>query len=76
MGRFVIIVNGFQQLTIITKHSILDVAAALDLPLKDYSKSTPTKHLPVQSQEENTRKSSGFFTFNLEHILYIFLAFL
>ena len=28
--RFVIIVNGFQPLTIITKRSILDVAAALD----------------------------------------------
>ena len=28
-----IIVNGFQPLTIITKHSILDVAPALDLPL-------------------------------------------
>ena len=33
MEYFVIIVNGFQPLTIITKHSILDVAAALDLPL-------------------------------------------
>ena len=33
MERFVIIVNGFQSLTIITKHSILDVAAALDPPL-------------------------------------------
>ena len=30
---FVIIVNGFPSLTIITKHSILDVAAALDPPL-------------------------------------------
>ena len=30
MECFVIIVNGFQPLTIITKHSILDVAAALD----------------------------------------------
>ena len=30
---FVIIVNGFQPLTIITKHSILDVAAALDPPM-------------------------------------------
>ena len=30
---FVIIVNGFQPLTIITKHSILDVAAVLDPPL-------------------------------------------
>ena len=28
--HFVIIVNGFQSLTIITKHSILDFAAALD----------------------------------------------
>ena len=33
MERFVIIANGFQPLTIITKHSILDVAAALDPPL-------------------------------------------
>ena len=33
MEGFVIIVNGFQPLTIITKHSILDVAAALDPPL-------------------------------------------
>ena len=30
MERFVIIVNGFQQLTIITKRSILGVAAVLD----------------------------------------------
>ena len=33
MECFVIIVNGFQQLTIITKRSILDVAAVLDPPL-------------------------------------------
>ena len=33
MEHFVIIVNGFQPLTIITKHSILDDAAALDPPL-------------------------------------------
>ena len=30
MGRFVIIVNGRKPLTIITKRSVLDVAAALD----------------------------------------------
>ena len=30
MERFAIIVNGFRPLTIITKRSILDVAAALD----------------------------------------------
>ena len=33
MGLFVIIVNDFQPLTIITKCSILDVAPALDPPL-------------------------------------------
>ena len=33
MERFVIIVKSFQPLTIITKRSILDVAAALDPPL-------------------------------------------
>ena len=35
MECFVIIVNGFQPLTIITKHSILDVVAALDPPLQN-----------------------------------------
>ena len=34
MERFVIIVNGIQPLTIITKRSILDVAVVLDAPLK------------------------------------------
>ena len=38
MGRFVIIVNGFQPLTIITKRSILDVAAVLDPPLSTLEK--------------------------------------
>ena len=33
MECFVIIVNGFQSLTIITKRSILDVAGALDPPV-------------------------------------------
>ena len=34
MERFVIIVNGWKPLTIITNRSILDVAAVLDPPLK------------------------------------------
>ena len=34
MERFVIIVDGFKPITIITKRSILDVAATLDPPLK------------------------------------------
>ena len=33
MERFAIIVNGLQPLTIVTKRSILDVAAVLDPPL-------------------------------------------
>ena len=33
MEYFVIIANGFQPLTIITKSSILDIAAVLDPPL-------------------------------------------
>ena len=33
MERFVIIVNGWKPLTIVTKRSILDVAAVLDPPL-------------------------------------------
>ena len=36
MERFVIIVNGWKPLTIITKHSILDAAAVLDPPLITY----------------------------------------
>ena len=34
MEHFVIIVNGFQSLTIISKRFILDIAAALDPPLE------------------------------------------
>ena len=33
MERFMITFNGWKPLTIITKHSILDVAAVLDPPL-------------------------------------------
>ena len=42
MECFVIIVNGFLPLTIITKHSILDVAAALDPPLITMTNPTAT----------------------------------
>ena len=37
MERFMIIVNGCKPLTIVTKHSILNVAAALDQSLVTYS---------------------------------------
>ena len=45
MERFVIIVNGWKLLTIITKCSILDVAAALDPPLH-LSLSVPPDNIP------------------------------
>ena len=38
MELFEIIVNGFQPLTIITKSSVLDVAAVLDPPLLAFDK--------------------------------------
>ena len=38
MECFVVIVKGFQPSAVITKRSILDVAAALDTPLKTYDK--------------------------------------
>ena len=47
MERFVIIVNGWKPLTIITKRSILDVAAALDPPL-----STTNYFLPMLPMTE------------------------
>ena len=37
MEHFVIIVNGFQPLTIITKSAILEVAVVLDPPLLFFS---------------------------------------
>ena len=40
MKRFAIIVNGFQPLTYITEHSILDVAAALNLLLSIFLSNT------------------------------------
>ena len=64
MERFVIIVNGFQPLTIITKRSILDVAAVLDPPLEpyegikividDYDDSTNTDHDGEITQDQNS----------------------
>ena len=49
MERFVIIVNGFQPLTIITKCSILDVAAVLD-PLLIHIKAKKKKKMVLKLQ--------------------------
>ena len=42
-----IIVNGFQPLTIITKRSTLDVVAVLDSPLSHLSHTYHTYHLHI-----------------------------
>ena len=47
MERFVIIVNDFQPLTIVTKRSILNVAAALDPPLILVGTIRKTKRPPL-----------------------------
>ena len=60
MERFMIIVNDFQQpLTIITKRSILDVAAALDPILRT-----------IKSKKATERK---FFVIELKRIIEAFL---
>ena len=46
MECFVIIANGWNPLTIITKHSILDVAAALDPPLIILKDNVKTIEMP------------------------------
>ena len=44
MECFVIIINGLQPLTIITKHSILNVAAVADPPLSKVNEKTNLDH--------------------------------
>ena len=52
MERFVIIVNGFQPLTIITKHSILDVPAVLDPPLQKMKRQRAVKRVRCHTEYE------------------------
>ena len=56
MERFVIIVNGWKPLTIITKHSILDVAADLDPPL--WSATEADKHFTLPGHDFNINAKS------------------
>ena len=51
MERFVVIFNGFQPLTIITKRSTLDIVALLDPPLGNYVIELPIK-LPIALPKE------------------------
>ena len=61
MECFVTIVNGFQPLTIITKHSILNVAAALDSPLNTLMKITKKIELTKKNPIMSCRKISDYF---------------
>ena len=57
MERFVIIVNGFQPLTIITKRSMLDVAVVLDPSLVSICKRVSLNTVTFQRLPENQSKS-------------------
>ena len=67
MECLVIIVNGFQPLTIITNHSILDVAAALDPPLTFPIPKTCATYILV-------RRRFGFFWFSCKLFYNIFFG--
>ena len=54
MECFVIIVNSFQPLTIIIKHSIVDVAAALDPPLP-WRKRKSTYTIIIKTKAQSTQ---------------------
>ena len=62
MECFVIIVNGFQSLTIITKRSILDVAAVLDPTLLPSFEVANDKVIEVigLKQKKNKRKATSW----------------
>ena len=66
MGRFVIIVNGWKPLTIITKRFILDVAAVLDLPLlKDDTIPNDLTDIFSNSQENTQDRYLFLVTFTI-----------
>ena len=63
MEYFVIIVNGWKPLTIIAKHSILDIAAVLDPPLickgKEVVKSNPLVLITLREHIWETLSSNA-----------------
>ena len=66
MGCFVIIVNGWKPLTIITKRFILDVAAVLDLPLlKDDTIPNDLTDIFSNSQENTQDRYLFLVTFTI-----------
>ena len=66
MERFVRLVNGFQPLTIITKRSILDVAAVLGPPLRSmgvtWFEIDVTSGDAIEETEETVQFCLSFFS--------------
>ena len=65
MECFVIIVNDFQPLTIIAKHSTLDDAAALDPPPLITNFSTGTSKIKLQKSEKLISVKVEYCTFRI-----------
>ena len=61
MAYFVVKVNGFLPLNIITKHSIFDVAAALDPPLSMLSFRHNVRNIKGLAFEVNNAKGCNCF---------------
>ena len=69
MERFLIMVNGFQPLTIITKRSILDIAAVLDPPRHEKLKFHPISSRELLWKSRNCGFPQNFHTRKLGEIL-------
>ena len=73
MERFVIIVNGFQPLTIITKRSILDIAAVLEtIPIYSLSLVHSIKHCQISQKFLRESKKQLFRQLKLSNITFSF----
>ena len=72
MQHFVIIVNGWKSLTIITKNSILNVAAVLDPPL--FTENYFNAHVAWLNKLKNPWKFFLYFLFQFMTVIFIFTS--
>ena len=72
MERFVIIVNGFQPLTIITKSPILDVAAALDSPLRTTDEIGVSLYVHLKIYDQKVAQSKTVDSFQVMKLKILF----
>ena len=71
MERFVLIVNGWQPLTIITKRSILDVASALDPPLMSSLILIICASDMTALKKESVEKTNQFIYLSIYLVIYL-----